>query len=233
MKKNLEKVVDIAGKVDAHAEAVAAIAGRAGEIRAKAEELAARGKEAAESVRKSVGKAVREAAREAIRRAEDAASGAIREEAGTAAQTPAAAQEPQTPAETPKEPALSWCYGYFDGSKAKVVEDAVLGQAKLTGDVLTYSWEKGGCEKLGATNREDANHTLACLFLEDGAGGKFEWVSTSRTARSVKNIKDGYNGWPKTALERCGRLWFCIAGVKDDKKTSNGKRTALVEVERA
>lgn len=144
----------------------------------------------------------------------------------------------ETPEETgtaaaPSEPALSWCYGAFNGSKAKVSSDAVLESAALKGDTLSFKWAKGGCEQLGATSKTDADHTVACLFLEDGAGGKFEWISTSRKTRSMKNVKDGYNGWPRTALDGGGKLYFCIAGVKDDKATSNGLRTACVEVQRA
>jgi len=140
-------------------------------------------------------------------------------------------EEPVAP--TAAEPTLSWCYGGFNGSKAKIVEDAVLESATLKGDTLSFKWAKGGCEQLGATSKTDADHTVACLFLADGAGGKFEWISTSRKMRSMKNIKEGYNGWPKTALDKGGKLYFCIAGVKDDQKTSNGKRTALVEVSRS
>jgi len=142
-------------------------------------------------------------------------------------------EEPQEFVPEFQEPDLSWCYGGFDGSKAKMVEDAVLESATLKGDTLTLKWKTGGCEQLGATSNTDSDHTVACLFLEDGAGGKFEWISQSRKTRSMKNVREGYNGWPKTALEGGGRLWFCVAGVKDDQKTSNGKRTACVEVKRA
>lgn len=156
----------------------------------------------------------------------------------------AEAKAPDEAVEPPAEPVagdvlgapapLSWCYGGFNGSKAAVSEDAMLAGATLKGDTLSFSWAKGDCRDLGATSKEDAGHTVACLFLENGKGGKFEWISTSRKTRSVANIKEkGYNKWPKSALDKGGRLWFCIAGVKDDQKTSNGKRTALVEVERA
>lgn len=131
-------------------------------------------------------------------------------------------------------PQLSWCYGGFDGSKAAIAEDAMLEGATLKGDTLTLKWDKGGCEQLGAKSAEDYEHTVACLFLADGKGGKFDWISTSRLTRGVGNIREkGYNGWPKSALDGGGRLWFCIAGVKSDRATSNGKRTALVEVVRA
>jgi len=154
-----------------------------------------------------------------------------KEEAAEAAEAEGVTEDAKSAAED--GPALSWCYGGFNGSKAEVVPDAVLASATLKGDTLSFSWERGGCEQVGATSKSDAGHTVACLFLQDGAGGKFEWVSSSRKTRSVKNVKEGYNGWPSTALDGGGRLWFCIAGVRDDEKTSNGKRTNLVEVKRA
>ncbi|MBR6021662.1 MAG: hypothetical protein IK066_04505 [Kiritimatiellae bacterium] len=190
-----------------------------------------------EQVRKAVAEAIGELLdKEAIGRAFFEGLKSLAE--GKARQDAAPPEEGRT--ETPrqdgdgaeKEPALSWCYGGFDGSKAAVSEEAVLAGARLEGNTLSFSWAKGGCEQLGATSKSDADHTVACLFLEDGAGGKFEWVSTSRKTRSVKNVLEGYNGWPKMGLEGGGKLWFCIAGVKDDQKTSNGLRTACVEVER-
>ena len=154
------------------------------------------------------------------------------ETAGTE-ETPVVAEQPAA-----DEPPMLWEYGGFDGSKAVAVDDAALAKATLKGNTLSFEWAKGDCRDLGATSKTDADHTVACLFVMTSGGGvvggKFEWVSTSRKTRSVKNIKEeGYNGWPKDALDGGGRLFFCVAGVKDDKRTSNGKRTALVEVVRA
>lgn len=157
------------------------------------------------------------------------------ETAGTAgtAETPVAVEQPAA-----DEPLMLWEYGGFDGSKAVAVDDAALAKATLKGNTLSFEWANGDCRDLGATSKTDADHTVACLFVMTSGGGvvggKFEWVSTSRKTRSVKNIKEeGYNGWPKDALDDGGRLFFCVAGVKDDKLTSNGLRTALVEVVRA
>lgn len=160
---------------------------------------------------------------------------ATAETAGTTETTETAEEPSAAPAEMDAatgEPKISWSYGGFNGSKAKVSEEAVLKGATLKGDTLTIEWAKGDCRNIGATSKSDAGHTVACLFLANGKGGKFEWISSDRKTRSMKNIKEGYNKWPKTALDNGGRLWFCIAGVKDDQKTSNGLRTALVEVVR-
>lgn len=142
----------------------------------------------------------------------------------TAQEEPRVLPEAAQPADA--APALDWCYGGWNGSKAKISPDAVLKGATLKGNTLSISWEKGGCEQLGAADKSDANETMACLFLADGKGGKFEWISSSRKTRSVKNIREGYEGWPKDALDDGGKLWFCICG-------KGGKRTACVEVIRA
>ena len=167
---------------------------------------------------------------------EKAATAATAETAGTTETTETAEEPSAAPAEMDAatgEPKISWSYGGFNGKKAVAVDDAVLAKATLKGDTLSFEWEKGDCRNLGATSKTDADHTVACLFLANGKGGKFEWISTSRKTRSVGNIKNGYNGWPKKALDDGGDLYFCIAGVKDDKKSSNGKRTRLVKVTRA
>ncbi len=41
--------------------------------------------------------------------------------------------------------------------------------------------------------------SIACLFVLNNAGqwvgGKFDWISSSRTTRDFINVYDGYNGW--------------------------------------
>ena len=118
---------------------------------------------------------------------------------------------------------LDWAWGGFSGSKAKLAEGAEIGSLKVTADGMSYKWGKGGCEQLGATSREDADHTLACLFVRIGGkwqGGKWEWISTSRTTRAFKNVREGYGGWRKDAIEAADAYAFCIVS-KDGKKRTN------------
>lgn len=127
----------------------------------------------------------------------------------------------------PTPPALNWCWGGFNGSKAKESDRARIRNLRVTADGLSYGWERGGCEDLGATSSGDCDHTVACLFLDDGRGGKFEWISTSRRTRSFNNIKDGYHGWDAKAFRSAKRVWFCIC-------SSDGKRrTNLISAERS
>ena len=81
---------------------------------------------------------------------------------------------------------------------------------------------QGGCENLGAGSKEDPA-CLACLFCLIGGkwiGGKFDWISTSRTSRDFKNVSDGYNGWDKGAIGKAAKYAFVIVS-RDGKKRTN------------
>ena len=99
---------------------------------------------------------------------------------------------------------LSWPWGGFKGAGARLDAKARIFNLAVKASGMTYKWMQGGCENLGASSREDAA-CLACLFvLIDGRwqGGKFDWISTSRTSRDFKNISEGYNGWRKDAIAK-------------------------------
>ena len=122
------------------------------------------------------------------------------------------AEQPQQPGTQPAadEPKLNWCWGGFNGSKATETDKAQIKNLKVSDDGMSYEWAAGGCENLGASSHDDADHTLACLFLDDGRGGKFDWISTSRRTRDFKNIHSGYNGWDVSAFKNAKKVWFCI-----------------------
>lgn len=118
---------------------------------------------------------------------------------------------------------LDFCWGGFRGGSAKLVKESCIKNLKIRGDGMSYSWESGGCEKLGAKDRSDAGNTLACLFCKnDGRwrGGKFDWISTSRTSRSFENINGGYNGWDPSAISKAEKYAFVIVS-KDGKRRTN------------
>lgn len=114
-------------------------------------------------------------------------------------------------------------FGGFHGEKAKEEPGCRIGSLKVGKDKLTYKWEAGGCEALGAKDKADYSQTVACAFYWDGkkwVGGKFDWISTSRTSRGFENIKSGYNGWDSAAFFGAKKHGFCIVS-KDGKKRSN------------
>ena len=145
--------------------------------------------------------------------------------------TPEPAPEPvtptpsPTPTPTPPEEVsydnLDFCWGGFKKKNAKVAANIKNLSVKASG--MSYSWSAGGCESLGASDKGDAGKTLACLFCRiDGKwkGGKFDWISTSRTTRDFKNIKEGYNGWDKQAIDKASEYAFCIVSTVKDLRTN-------------
>ena len=121
------------------------------------------------------------------------------------------------------EPELEYRYGGFKGGKAKEEPGCRIGSLKVGKDKLAYKWEAGGCEALGAKDKADYSQTVACAFFWDGkkwVGGKFDWISTSRTSRGLENIRDGYGGWDSTSFFSAKKHGFCIVS-KDGKKRSN------------
>lgn len=124
--------------------------------------------------------------------------------------TPEAAQP--TSADAVDFSTLDFCWGGFKGGSAKAVDGVEIGSLKVSASKMTYKWVSGGCERLGAANKSDAN-CLACLFcLIDGrwVGGKFDWISTSRTSRSLTNIAEGYHGWDRDAVSKADAYAFVI-----------------------
>lgn len=124
---------------------------------------------------------------------------------------------------------LHWLYGGFRGQGAEWDMDCEIADLKI-GSHLSYRWVNGGCETLGAMGgKGDASHTLACLFCfinGKWVGGKFDWISTSRTTRDFHNIQTEYKGWDKNAIAKAEAFRFVIVS-KDGKK-----RTNVIEVDK-
>ncbi len=118
-------------------------------------------------------------------------------------------------------PSIEWRYGGFDGSKAQEDPDTQISDLRIGSDGLSYKWAKGNLGNWGLA-RTDAS-AIAAAFWWDGSrwiGGKFDWISTSRTTRDFKNIQEGYNGWNAQAFLNAKRRAFCIVS-KDGKKRTN------------
>lgn len=117
---------------------------------------------------------------------------------------------------------LNFCWGGFKGGGAKLDSKARIYNLSVSSSGMSYKWLSGGCENLGASSSSDAS-CLACLFcLIDGSwkGGKFDWISTSRTTRDFENVKGAYGGWDKSAISKASKFAFVIIS-KDGKKRTN------------
>lgn len=125
---------------------------------------------------------------------------------------------------------LVFRFGGVDGSRAVEDPNAQIADLRMTKSGMTYRWAAGGCENLGAKDRGDYSRTLACAFYwsekeQAWIGGKFDFVSTSRTTRSWNNINDGYRRWDAKAFFAAPKRAFCIVS------TDGRKRTNLLETE--
>lgn len=127
--------------------------------------------------------------------------------------------------------ALQWCWGGFNGAGAQAVAGCRIAGLSVQSHGMSYKWEAGGCETLGASSRSDAA-CIAALFVRDAKGawrgGKFDWISTGRTTRDFANIETGYGGWPTTAINNASAYAFVIVS-EDGRRRSN---TIVQEVHR-
>lgn len=118
---------------------------------------------------------------------------------------------------------LSWTYGGFRGSAAAKTSASISGLRASAGS-MSYHWSSGGCETLGASSRDDYNSTIACFFVqkEDGrwVGGKFDFISTSRTSRGFENIYGGYGGWTLAGVPNPCPCAFVIVSSNGKKRTN-------------
>lgn len=122
---------------------------------------------------------------------------------------------------------LNWSFGGFNGSGAKISSPSI-GNLRISGDTLTYSWTGTTLRAWGISD-EDHRSTLICLFVKrnDGAwvGGKFDWVSTSRTSRNLENVFHGYEGWSLAGVPNPCEAAMVIVHVDGSKRTNVTKGT--------
>jgi len=115
---------------------------------------------------------------------------------------------------------LSWSYGGFNGSGAAASEVTLSG-LNISGGGMSFTyvkdlsaWGLGGGDIGG----------VASLFVKNNAGkwvgGKFDFISSSRSSRSFTNINDGYNGWSLSDVPNPCEAAFVIVKA-DGSKRSN------------
>lgn len=145
---------------------------------------------------------------------------------------PASGPEPETPAapepgagpETdpaPPAPAIDFRYGGFDGSKAAEDPNTQIGGLTVSKSGMRYKWTRGDLGNWGLGNTDAG--ALICAFYRDGSrwvGGKFDWISTSRTTRGWENIEGRYNGWEPDKFFGADRVAVCICS-KDGRRRTN------------
>ena len=115
---------------------------------------------------------------------------------------------------------LHWSYGGFRGGSAQP-SGVVISGLSVSKDSLSFSYVSNLSEWGLSRDQADA---LACFFVQksDGSwvGGKFDWISTSRTGRSLGHVKEGYGGWSLSGVPNpCGAAFVIVSS--DGTKRSN------------
>jgi len=143
---------------------------------------------------------------------------------------------PEQSADAVPYESLRWVHGGFNGPAAVLDDVARIDKLNVHGRGMSYRWTAGGCERFGAANAQDYTKTVACIFYRgaDGVwrGGKFDWISTSRTTRDFHNVDAGYGGWSRAAFDAGTAYAFVIVG--SDMSAGGrptGRRTNVVIVE--
>ena len=145
---------------------------------------------------------------------------------GSATYSAAGVTTPNAPASTGAADqvsfgALRWSFGGIDGSGASKTS-ASIGGLSASGGGMSYRWTGPTLSSWGLSNTSAGAY--ACFFVQrsDGAwvGGKFDWISTSRTTRSFENILHGYNGWSLAGVPNPCPCAFVIVS-SDRKKRTN------------
>lgn len=115
---------------------------------------------------------------------------------------------------------LRWQYGGVNASGAKL-DSPRLSSLSCNGRAVSYRWDVG-MSGWGLSNG-DAGAICAVFFLRDGQwiGGKFDWVSVSRSNRELKHV-ESYSNWPSSGIKLPwrGRVAFVVVSA-DGRRRSN------------
>ena len=116
---------------------------------------------------------------------------------------------------------LRWEYGGFNGSRATLDSPRLSNLTLRNGNRIHYRWDVG-LDGWGL-GRADAG-ALACVFFDRNGkwvGGKFDWVSTSRSDRELKHVQS-YSNWPSSGitLPWGGKVAYVVVSP-DGKRRSN------------
>ncbi len=120
---------------------------------------------------------------------------------------------------------LQWRYGGFSGAGA-ILGEPRISNLRVTSAGMSISWDVD----LSVWGVAHTDHTrgVACFFVRvDGQwiGGKFEWISSSRSTRQWHNINNGYGGWQRSVVDRADAYAFVVVGT-------NGQRSNIIIQER-
>lgn len=122
----------------------------------------------------------------------------------------------------PENAKIEWTYGGLNASSAKEDPNVQIANFAMNFKSMTFTWTKG----MSAWGYEHSDPKgIACVFLwDDGkkcwVGGKFEYISTSRTSREWTNIKNKYGGWDYSKFMAAKKHAFCVVSGDFKKRTN-------------
>jgi hypothetical protein len=116
--------------------------------------------------------------------------------------------------------ALKWRFGHFGGSRAKLSSPQLAGLS-CHGNTLSYRWVKG-LGGWGLSNGDAGAIAAAFVQKADGSwvGGKFDWVSTSRSSRGLENVLAGYEGWNLSGVPNPCQICFVVVDVSGRRRSN-------------
>ncbi len=157
-------------------------------------------------------------------------NGTAPEPAPAAEPEPAAEPAPDTPAPTPAPAAgvgdavpygsLKWTFGGVNGSGA-VQSGVQISGLRFSSNGFSFKYDRD--LSAWGLSHNDAG-ALACFFVQKSSGewvgGKFDWISSSRTSRDLKHCTGGYGGWNLAGVPNPANAAVVIM-TADGKRRSN------------
>lgn len=146
---------------------------------------------------------------------------------GAAPTATAPAQDSTTPDATGAVPAdqvdfgaLHWTCGGVNGSGASPSGVSISG-LRISGSNLSFSY-RTNLSAWGYSSGDASAY--ACLFVQkaDGSwsGGKFDWISSSRSSRGLENVLHGYGGWNLNGVPNPCPAAFVIVDSKSKRRSN-------------
>lgn len=114
---------------------------------------------------------------------------------------------------------LKWTYANWSGAGAKKTS-ASIGGLRCSGWNLSYRWTGPTLSSWGLA--DNTANAVACVFVNKNGtwvGGKIDWISTSRTSRSLKQCVE-YRNWNLNGVPNPCSIAFVIVS-QDGKKRTN------------
>lgn len=114
---------------------------------------------------------------------------------------------------------LRWTYGGIHGKGSP--SGVSISGLRISGSSLSFTYNTD-LSAWGYSKDEVAAY--ACLFVqkEDGSwvGGKFDWISSSRSSRGLENVLGGYEGWTLSGVPNPCQAAFVIVDANKSRRSN-------------